>query len=81
MGEQLIRLYRDVASPAWCRSCKADIVWMETAPAGRMMPMNAGAVAQGSEFDEATRRTVAFYRAADSHFVTCPNSEEHRKKR
>lgn len=77
-----------------CKSCGAEIRWVKTM-AGKNMPMDTeptkGFVivhagdggwklegdGGGYSHSEATARQVEVY---TSHFATCPNADEHRKK-
>lgn len=79
MNEQLIRLFEDSRQPARCRGCEAEIDFYETLTLKRM-PMNRGAVPRKSESDPATRRVVAFFASADSHFATCPAAGQFSRK-
>lgn len=55
-----------------CRSCNAMIVWFTT-PKGNVMPVNEDTVeARDWELDLTRHK---------SHFATCPNANQHRKKR
>lgn len=73
--ETLIRLFEDSRSPGECRGCQARIEWFETLT-GKKMPMNAGAVPRKSENDPETRRVIAFFASADSHWNTCPARDQ-----
>lgn len=54
-----------------CRSCRARIVWFET-PNGKKMPVDADTVeADDDELDLSRHQ---------SHFATCPNANQHRKR-
>lgn len=54
-----------------CNSCRARIVWLKTA-AGKNMPVDADSVEpEDDEFD--LSRHV-------SHFSTCQNADQHRRK-
>lgn len=54
-----------------CRSCQASIVWMKTAR-GANMPVDADSVDEGDDLFDHTRHV--------SHFATCPNAAQHRKR-
>jgi len=62
---------------AKCKSCDADIIWVRM-NSGKPMPLDA----------KPEKRVVQnigspVYRVADayiSHFVTCPNAAQHRRK-
>jgi len=77
--DPLIRLFEDSRRPARCRGCEARIEFFETR-SGKQMPMNAGAVPRKSESDPHTRRVIAFYAAADSHWATCPAADDFGRK-
>jgi hypothetical protein len=55
-----------------CRSCRADIVWLMTV-GGKRMPVNAETVRAGDTIYEHGRHV--------SHFSTCPEQEQWRRKR
>jgi hypothetical protein len=54
-----------------CRSCRAMIIWFKT-EAGRNMPVDADTVKPEDEEYEPPRHI--------SHFATCPNADQHRKR-
>lgn len=55
-----------------CRSCGAAIVWLGT-KAGKSMPVNADTFAPGdTQYDGARHK---------SHFATCPQGNQWRRKR
>jgi hypothetical protein len=55
-----------------CSSCRARIIWLKT-DAGKNMPTDADTVEPEDDlFDPARHK---------SHFATCPNADQHRKKR
>lgn len=55
-----------------CRSCGAQIVWMKT-KRGKNIPVDAETANPGER--------VFQYGVHTSHFSTCPNADQHRKKR
>lgn len=81
--------------PDTCRSCQAPIIWVKTEK-GKPMPLDAESGGDGANFiklrvdpngdkivhfvkgRELETNTAPLYR---SHFVSCPNRDEHRKKR
>jgi len=73
-----------------CRSCGAAIVWAET-PTGKLAPFDAVPTMRGQwALDDTTHPPLAakIVRAEGSsedgftcHFSTCPNADEHRRKR
>ena len=81
---------------ALCRSCRAAIIWAETVNGARV-PIDEGPDPNGIiVLEEEGRRTpLARYLTKEqreqppakgeerftSHFATCPNSEQHRRKR
>lgn len=89
---------KPVTEPSRCRSCKAEVLWVEWAT-GKKMPVDAapdmrpppkgGALVltlQGGQFGrllvekfDATKHALERNRYT-SHFSTCPNADEHRKK-
>lgn len=54
-----------------CSSCKAPIIFLDTA-AGRQMPVNAETVEAHDTLYEHGRHV--------NHWGTCPNSAQHKKK-
>ena len=56
-----------------CRSCQAGIVWVKTA-SGKNMPVDADSWVQGQPhlFNPELGHI--------SHFATCPNADDHRKR-
>jgi hypothetical protein len=56
-----------------CRSCRARIVWLKTVAGNNMMPVDADTVEAHDEVYEHGRHV--------SHFSTCANADQHRKKR
>ena len=74
---------------ASCRSCGAAILWCETT-GGKRMPLDAKpaktivldgdgprSVAAGDQHPAPLARVIDGY---TSHFVTCPNAAQHRKR-
>ena len=67
---------------AFCASCKAEIVWALT-ESGKPIPLDEKpeqrfvitALPDGSPGRARLKKTY------QTHFVTCPNSKEHRKSR
>lgn len=58
---------------AQCRSCNAQIVWVQTVN-GKSMPVDA------HTYD--SKDGLAFiHDKHTSHFATCPNADKHRKER
>jgi hypothetical protein len=79
-GETYVRLVEESRAAGTCRGCAAEIEWFETLT-GRKMPMNFGAVAQRTEPDPATRKTIGYFSAADTHWGSCPERERFRGRR
>ena len=55
-----------------CRSCGADIIWITTL-AGKHAPCDKG-------FRNVTTVDGRTVRGHESHFSTCPNRDQHRKR-
>jgi hypothetical protein len=55
-----------------CRSCQARIIFLKTA-AGKNMPVDADTVEPDDDEFDSERH--------ESHFVSCPNADKHRKPR
>lgn len=76
---------------AACRSCGESIIW-RTTPGGKPMPLDPEPVDHGNVIvlDDRRCRVVGGAAAEDhkreggelyvSHFATCPNANEHRKR-
>ena len=56
---------------AKCKSCNKDIAWIKM-KTGKVMPVDVPAITVITENGE----TIKAY---TSHFVTCPNANEHRR--
>ncbi len=60
-----------------CRSCDAAIVWLKT-QSGANMPVDADSV---DEIDfEGLDRPIFDFKEHVSHFDTCPNADDHRRR-
>lgn len=76
-------------SRATCRSCNARIAWLKT-PAGRSMPVDVEPSLSGNIIIENAVAIVSPARAIEaraagrdtyvSHYATCPQANEHRRK-
>ena len=55
-----------------CGSCGAAIVWLVTTK-GKPMPVNADTVTEGDRVFDMHKHK--------SHFATCPNAAQHRRKK
>lgn len=61
-----------------CSSCSAPIVWFKTA-AGQSHPVDAGTVSAGDlQLDLKTKSRPEGKHM--SHFATCPNARQHRRR-
>lgn len=58
-------------TPMTCRSCGKEIVWMKTVN-GKNIPVDAETAETGDDMFDAQRHTT--------HFATCPQADQHRKK-
>lgn len=71
-----------------CRSCDESIVWMKTA-AGKNIPVDADSIDEDTlEFVHNEQAGRPDYRSPVfdpdehvTHFRTCPNADEHRRRR
>lgn len=54
-----------------CRSCRAKIIWFKT-DAGKNMPVDADTVEADDDELDLSRHV--------SHFATCPNANQHRRR-
>jgi hypothetical protein len=69
---------------AICKTCGAEIIWCETS-SGKLMPLDAKperrfVLGEAAGHGDGTRKA----RSADtytSHFVACPQADEHRRPR
>jgi hypothetical protein len=65
---------------AKCRSCGAYIVWLKT-KAGKNMPVDADSLDDVDLEAEAGEMPLFDPSAGHiSHFATCPNADQHRRK-
>jgi hypothetical protein len=77
--EQRIILLLPMKGSSLCSGCGKGMDWYET-PAGRRMPMNAGAkMIQPETWDGGM--TAGLFYASDSHWVTCPERGRFKGKR
>lgn len=65
-----------MADKGTCRSCGAEILWIET-PKGKATPVDAAHKMVWCL--DAETETWMLKRGHESHFATCPNAAEHRK--
>lgn len=79
---------RDMNRLAECSTCKAPILWARWALSGRAVPIDPTPVSSGNLALEAGR--VHLYTDDDarlqrerftSHFATCPDADQHRRRR
>lgn len=77
--EQRLILFVPAKGGAFCSGCGAPIEWYET-PAGRRMPMNAGATMIQPETWDNGQSAGLFY-ASQSHWATCPERGRFKGKR
>lgn len=64
--------------PSYCSSCGAKILWVKTAKNDQPMPLDTPGDPR-IVLDEDGKAHVV--RTFISHFATCPNADQHRKKR
>ena len=69
---------RDAPNEAACRSCRAPVTWVRNVGTGKRMPIDGGLdcvkVVAGGEGE-------VDLKATPSHFATCPEKKEWRKKK
>ena len=85
----------DVSQPGTCRSCKAGVYWREE-PSGAKNPYNApetcpppchggmrviGYSREDGPTERECERCAGQGRIQISHFATCPNAKEHRRRK
>jgi ketosteroid isomerase-like protein len=58
-----------------CKSCSAEIIWIKT-KAGKSAPIDAKAIKVFVKSGDGWILEVGH----QSHFATCPNADQHRKK-
>ena len=79
-----IQIFADTRNRSTCRSCGAHIEWAETI-AGKRMPFDAPIVAVRTiaKWEHESGRTVEIVEStvSKSHFATCPDAGQWRKKR
>ena len=74
---------------AKCQSCGADILWVIMKESGAKMPLDAQSTANGKirVSEDGTAKVMTMIELIawqgsrhTSHFATCPNAAQHRKK-
>lgn len=73
--------YADTHEPGECRSCGKPIEFAVNVRTGKRMPFNAPIVALKTKHEDATHRVIEEVDLAQSHFVDCPNRDQHRRPR
>jgi len=86
-----MRRAQDPRRQTTCKSCGASVYWAETKN-GKRMPLDAEPVNNGQWllfFNErlqilktrkVTKNDDPYQNRYDSHFATCPNAKNHRKR-
>jgi hypothetical protein len=80
----LLAIYQDSRSFGTCRSCGARLEWAELVTSGKRHPFNPpimpvrtqGALLEGERVTEHVDTSIT-----PSHFETCPDAKDWRKKR
>ena len=89
----MTRKAKDPRKPTKCRSCKAEILWVEFEATGKRMPIDALPADDGNvtvTYRANTQQLFALVLRRDedppenrnlytSHFVTCPDADKHRR--
>ncbi len=65
---------------ARCKTCQAEIVWMLTS-AGKRVPLDPPEKRYVENLTSTHRGQVEVQDTWLSHFATCPQADQHRKKR
>ena len=73
--------YADTHESGTCRSCEKPIEFAVNVRTGKRMPFNTPIVALKTRHEDATHRLIETVDLAQSHFVDCPNRDQHRKPR
>jgi len=80
-----IAIYADSKGRGRCRSCGADVEWAEVVSSGKRMPFDPPIVAvrtQGSILEgEGRVIEIVETTVTTSHFASCPQAEQWRRKR
>lgn len=88
----MTRVDKDCREPSECRSCKALVLWVVWAHSGKRMPVDVTPHLIGnvvvSYRASANQMIAEVYKPAlhpnrnryMSHFSTCPNATQHRRK-
>ncbi len=77
-----IHIYADSRGFGSCKSCQAKIEWAENTNTHRKIPFNDEIVPVRSYHEETTHRLIEVVDStvSISHFATCPQSKEWRRK-
>lgn len=70
-----------------CKSCKGEIIWGVT-EAGKNMPVDAATVTEGTRYATVQNGETTYLQRVTaegvpghlSHFATCPNANQHRRR-
>ena len=64
-----------------CRSCRRGIVWITMKGTGKRMPVDADSIEQRVVLVDTGEGIVGeIMRTGVSHFATCPNAGQHRRR-
>jgi ribosomal protein L11 methylase PrmA len=77
---QLVLVWSRSRRSARCRSCDAPITFAQLVATDKWMPFDADPVALKTSQDPATRNLIEHLDAADTHFRSCPNAADHRRR-
>ncbi len=78
--EQLVSVLEQTKGRGTCRSCGSPLTWYRTYPGDRAMPFDGDPVPRSSHNTE-SGEVVVTMPAEDCHFRTCPNADQHRRRR
>lgn len=78
----LLRIYQDSKGRGRCRTCDAPVEWAELT-SGKKMPFDPPIVAVRTEGSPVAGRVVEVVDSTvtTSHFATCPDAAQHRRRR
>jgi len=77
--ERMIRVLARPIEKGECKSCHAPVTWRTTFPNRKAMPFDGDPVALKTAFEDG--EAIEFLPQKESHFATCPQSQQWSKRK